>query len=189
MQTNGRTTAVDVAKAKGRLRPEELEHLKTFVSTVNETEHGGTNHPETGEPRSARRLRPTPGGPSVGRRSTSCDLAGIRTRPENTVRWHGVPSTSPSGTTVRRSTMPSTTTGPGAGMSAHHHRRRHPRRARRSPEHRAEVTRRTTTGRTDGTDRTGSAPAARAIWLALSPVHHPTEPYLLGHAASRSRSR
>ena len=40
VHTNGQDYGrVDVAKAKGRLRPEELEHLKTFVSTVYETEH------------------------------------------------------------------------------------------------------------------------------------------------------
>jgi hypothetical protein len=27
-------------------------------------------------------------------------------------------------------------------------------------------------------------PLARAIWAAIAPVHHQTEPYLLGHAAS-----
>ena len=27
--------------------------------------------------------------------------------------------------------------------------------------------------------------AARAIWSAIAPVHHRTEPYLLGHAASQ----
>ena len=80
-----------MAKAKGRLRPEQLEHLKTFVSTVYETEHPVVqNHPETGEPALllggfAQRL--------VGHQSTeSADilrtLQSYVTRPENTVRWH-----------------------------------------------------------------------------------------------------
>ena len=92
VHTNGQDYGrVDVAKAKGRLRPEQLEHLKSFVSTVYETEHPVVrNHPETGEPALllggfAQRL--------VGHHSTeSADilrtLQSYVTRPENTVRWH-----------------------------------------------------------------------------------------------------
>jgi taurine dioxygenase len=92
VHTNGQDYGrVDVAKAKGRLRPEQLEHLRSFVSTVYETEHPVVrNHPETGEPALllggfAQRL--------VGHHSTeSADilrtLQSYVTRPENTVRWH-----------------------------------------------------------------------------------------------------
>jgi alpha-ketoglutarate-dependent sulfate ester dioxygenase len=91
VHTNGQDYGrVDVAKAKGRLRPEQLEHLKTFVSTVYETEHPVVRtHPETGEQALllggfAQRL--------VGHQSTeSADilrtLQSYVTRPENTVRW------------------------------------------------------------------------------------------------------
>ena len=92
VHTNGQDYGrVDVAKAKGRLRPEQLEHLKSFVSTVYETEHPVVRtHPETGEPALllggfAQRL--------VGHHATeSADilrtLQAYVTRPENTVRWH-----------------------------------------------------------------------------------------------------
>ncbi len=92
VHTNGQDYGrVDVAKAKGRLRPEQLEHLKSFVSTVYETEHPVVRtHPETGEPALllggfAQRL--------VGHHAAeSADilrtLQAYITRPENTVRWH-----------------------------------------------------------------------------------------------------
>ena len=91
VHTNGQDYGrVDVAAAKGRLRPEQLEHLKNFVSTVYETEHPVVRiHPETGEPTLllggfAQRI--------VGHSSSeSADilrtLQGYVIRPENTVRW------------------------------------------------------------------------------------------------------
>lgn len=92
VHTNGQDYGrVDVAKAKGRLRPEELEHLKTFVSTVYETEHPVVrNHPETGEPALllggfAQRLVGHQSAESVDILRT---LQAYVTRPENTVRWH-----------------------------------------------------------------------------------------------------
>jgi alpha-ketoglutarate-dependent sulfate ester dioxygenase len=82
---------VDVAKMRGKLRPEQLAHLQAFVSEVYETEHPVVRlHPETGEPALllggfAQRL--------VGHSlSESLDLIRILqayvTRPENIVRWH-----------------------------------------------------------------------------------------------------
>jgi alpha-ketoglutarate-dependent taurine dioxygenase len=82
---------VDLAGLKGRLRPEQIAHLQTFVSEVYETEHPVVRvHPETGE--SALLL----GGFAhqlVGHsNSESVDLIRIFqsyvTRPENIVRWH-----------------------------------------------------------------------------------------------------
>ncbi len=82
---------VDVAKMRGKLRPEQLAHLQAFVSEVYETEHPVVRlHPETGEPALllggfAQRLV----GHSLGE---SLDLIRILqayvTRPENIVRWH-----------------------------------------------------------------------------------------------------
>src|SRR5580658_10195721 len=82
---------VDVAGLKGKLRPEQIAHLQTFVSEVYETEHPVVRvHPETGEPALllggfAHQL--------VGHSSSeSVDLIRIFqsyvTRPENIVRWH-----------------------------------------------------------------------------------------------------
>ena len=82
---------VDVARMRGKLRPEQLAHLQAFVSEVYETEHPVVRlHPETGEPALllggfAQRL--------VGHSlSESVDLIRILqayvTRPENIVRWH-----------------------------------------------------------------------------------------------------
>ena len=82
---------VDVAGLKGKLRPEQIAHLQTFVSEVYEAEHPVVRvHPETGE--SALLL----GGFAhqlVGHsNSESVDLIRIFqsyvTRPENIVRWH-----------------------------------------------------------------------------------------------------
>jgi taurine dioxygenase len=81
---------VDVAAAKGNLRPEQIQHLHNFVSTVYETEHPVVrSHPETGERALllggfAQKL--------VGHNSSeSVDilrtLQAYVTRPENTVRW------------------------------------------------------------------------------------------------------
>jgi alpha-ketoglutarate-dependent sulfate ester dioxygenase len=92
VHTNGQDYGrVDVAKAKGKLRPEQLEHIRTFVSTVYETEHPVVRvHPETGERALllggfAQRL--------VGHSSTESSdilrtLQAYITRPENVVRWH-----------------------------------------------------------------------------------------------------
>jgi alpha-ketoglutarate-dependent taurine dioxygenase len=82
---------VDVARMRGKLRPEQLAHLQAFVSEVYETEHPVVRvHPETGETALllggfAQRL--------VGHSlSESSDLIRILqayvTRPENIVRWH-----------------------------------------------------------------------------------------------------
>jgi alpha-ketoglutarate-dependent sulfate ester dioxygenase len=82
---------VDLAALQGTLRPEQLAHLKAFVSQVFETEHPVVRaHPETGERALllggfAHRL--------VGHaNSESVDLIRIFqsyvTRPENIVRWH-----------------------------------------------------------------------------------------------------
>jgi len=82
---------VDVAGLKGKLRPEQIAHLQTFVSEVYETEHPVVRvHAETGEPAFllggfAHQL--------VGHsNSESVDLIRIFqsyvTRPENIVRWH-----------------------------------------------------------------------------------------------------
>jgi taurine dioxygenase len=91
VHTNGQDYGrVDVAVAKGNLRPEQLEHLHTFVSTVYETEHPVVRvHPETSERALllggfAQKL--------VGHNSSeSTDilrtLQAYVTRPENTVRW------------------------------------------------------------------------------------------------------
>jgi len=82
---------IDVARMRGKLRPEQLAHLQAFVSEVYETEHPVVRvHPETGEPALllggfAQRLV----GHSLGE---SVDLIRILqayvTRPENIVRWH-----------------------------------------------------------------------------------------------------
>jgi alpha-ketoglutarate-dependent sulfate ester dioxygenase len=91
VHTNGQDYGrVDVAAAKGNLRPEQLQHLHNFVSTVFETEHPVVRvHPETSERALllggfAQKL--------VGHNSTeSTDilrtLQAYVTRPENTMRW------------------------------------------------------------------------------------------------------
>ena len=91
VHTNGQDYGrVDVAKAKGRLRPEQLEHLQNFVSTVYETEHPVVRtHPETCEPALllggfAQRLVGHHSAESVDILRT---LQAYITRPENTVRW------------------------------------------------------------------------------------------------------
>jgi alpha-ketoglutarate-dependent sulfate ester dioxygenase len=81
---------VDVASLKGKLTPEQLEHLTRFVSTVYETEHPVVRvHPETSEPALllggfAHRLVGHPANESVDILRT---LQAYVTRPENTVRW------------------------------------------------------------------------------------------------------
>jgi alpha-ketoglutarate-dependent sulfate ester dioxygenase len=92
VHTNGQDYGrADVAKAKGRIKPEQLEHMRTFVSTVYETEHPVVRvHPETGERALllggfAQRL--------VGHSSSESSdilrtLQSYVTRPENVVRWH-----------------------------------------------------------------------------------------------------
>jgi len=91
VHTNGQDYGrSDVAKATGRSRPEQIEHLRSFVSTVFESEHPVVRiHPETNERALllggfAQRV--------VGYRSAeSIDilrtLQAAVTRPENTVRW------------------------------------------------------------------------------------------------------
>ncbi len=92
VHTNGQDYGrADVAKVTGRSRPEQIDHLRLFTSTVFETEHPIVRvHPETKEPALlvggfAQRI--------VGYRSAeSVDilrtLQAAVTRPENTVRWH-----------------------------------------------------------------------------------------------------
>lgn len=92
IHTNGQDYGrVDVAAAKGLLRPEQLKHIQSFVSTVYESEHPVVRiHAETDERALltggfAQRL--------VGHNSSeSVDilrtLQAYITRPENTVRWH-----------------------------------------------------------------------------------------------------
>jgi alpha-ketoglutarate-dependent taurine dioxygenase len=91
IHTNGQDYGrVDIAASKGLLSPEQLEHIRSFVSTVFESEHPVVRiHSETGERAIltggfAQRL--------VGHNSTeSVDmlrtLQAYITRPENTVRW------------------------------------------------------------------------------------------------------
>jgi alpha-ketoglutarate-dependent taurine dioxygenase len=91
VHTNGQDYGrVDVAAAKGNIRPEQLQHLHNFVSTVYETEHPVVRvHPETEERALllggfAQKL--------VGHNSSeSVDvlrtLQAYVTRPENTIRW------------------------------------------------------------------------------------------------------
>ncbi len=80
----------DVAAKDGSLSDERLAHLKTFVSTVYETEHPVVRiHPETDEPALllggfAQRLVGHPTNESVDILRT---LQAYVTRPENTVRW------------------------------------------------------------------------------------------------------
>jgi taurine dioxygenase len=92
IHTNGQDYGrVDVAKARGKLRPEQLEHLKKFVSTVYETEHPVVRiHPETGE----RALLLGGFAQKLSGHNTFETVDIIRTlqeyvtRPENTMRWH-----------------------------------------------------------------------------------------------------
>lgn len=91
VHTNGQDYGrSDVARSTGQSRPEQLDHVRRFVSTIFETEHPVVRvHPETNEPALllggfAQRI--------VGYRSAeSIDilrtLQGVVTRPENTVRW------------------------------------------------------------------------------------------------------
>jgi alpha-ketoglutarate-dependent sulfate ester dioxygenase len=92
VHTNGQDYGrIDVAKAKDRVRPEQLEHLKRFVSTVYETEHPVVRtHERTGEPALllggfAQKLVGHNTAESVDILRT---LQSYVTRPENTVRWH-----------------------------------------------------------------------------------------------------
>jgi taurine dioxygenase len=92
VHTNGQDYGrVDVAKAAGRLRPEQLDHLRTFVSTVFETGHPVVRtHPETGETALllggfAQRVVGHPTSESTDILRT---LQSYIIRPENTVRWH-----------------------------------------------------------------------------------------------------
>ena len=91
VHTNGQDYGrVDVAAAKGNLRPEQLEHIHSFVSTVYETEHPVVRvHPETGERALllggfAQKLVGHNSAESVDILRT---LQAYITRPENTVRW------------------------------------------------------------------------------------------------------
>ena len=120
VHTNGQDYGrVDVAKAKGRLRPEQLDHLKSFVSTVYETEHPVVRiHPETDEPALllggfAQRL--------VGHQSAETTdilrtLQSYVTRRRTRSGGTGGPATSPYGTTGRPSTTPSSITEPDTVM-------------------------------------------------------------------------
>ncbi len=92
VHTNGQDYGrADVAQANGRVRPEQLEHLKQFVSTVYETEHPVVRvHEETGERALllggfAQKLVGHSSSESVDILRT---LQSYVTRPENTVRWH-----------------------------------------------------------------------------------------------------
>jgi taurine dioxygenase len=92
VHTNGQDYGrADVARAAGRVRPEQLEHLKAFTSTVYETEHPVVRiHPETDERALllggfAHRLVGHQSAESVDILRT---LQAYVTRPENTVRWH-----------------------------------------------------------------------------------------------------
>src|ERR1700722_5431806 len=76
---------------RGKLRPEQLEHLQAFVSEVYETEHPVVRvHPETGEPALllggfAQRL----GGHTLSEAGALIPiLQAYVARPENVVRWH-----------------------------------------------------------------------------------------------------
>ena len=92
VHSNGHDYArLDVTAVAKSLRPEQVEHIKSFVSQVFETEHPVVRiHPETGERALllggfAHRL--------VGHNTAeSVDLIRIFqryvTRPENIVRWH-----------------------------------------------------------------------------------------------------
>ena len=77
VHTNGQDYGrVDVAKAKGRLRPEQLEHLKILrVHRLRDRTPGGPGPPRDRRARvAARRIRPAPRGPSlhrVGRTSSA----------------------------------------------------------------------------------------------------------------------
>jgi len=91
VHTNGQDYGrVDIAEAKGRVRPEQLDHLKRFVSTVFETEHPVVRvHSETRERALllggfAQRLVGHSSSESVDLLRT---LQTYVTRPENTVRW------------------------------------------------------------------------------------------------------
>ena len=92
VHTNGQDYGrVDVARARGRVRPEQLKHLERFVSTIYETEHPVVRiHAETGERALllggfAQRLVGHSLPESVDILRT---LQAYVTRPENTVRWH-----------------------------------------------------------------------------------------------------
>lgn len=91
VHTNGQDYGrVDVARATGALRPEQLEHIEQFVSTVYETEHPVVReHPETGETALllggfAQRLVKHNSYESFDIIRT---LQAYVTRPENTMRW------------------------------------------------------------------------------------------------------
>ena len=91
VHTNGQDYGrSDVAKASGRLRPEELEHIRKFVSTVYEAEHPVVRiHAETNE----RALLLGGFAQKLVGHSTAESVDILRTlqayvtRPENTVRW------------------------------------------------------------------------------------------------------
>jgi alpha-ketoglutarate-dependent sulfate ester dioxygenase len=91
VHTNGQDYGrPDVAKASGRMRPEELEHIRKFVSTVYEAEHPVVRvHPETNE----RALLLGGFAQKLVGHSTAESVDILRTlqayvtRPENTVRW------------------------------------------------------------------------------------------------------
>jgi alpha-ketoglutarate-dependent sulfate ester dioxygenase len=92
VHTNGQDYGrVDVAASKGLLSPERIEHIRSFVSTVYESEHPVVRiHAETGERALltggfAQRLVGHNSAESVDILRT---LQAYITRPENTVRWH-----------------------------------------------------------------------------------------------------
>ncbi len=92
IHTNGQDYGrVDVAASKGLLSPERLEHIKSFVSSVYESEHPVVRiHAETEEPALltggfAQRIVGHNSAESVDILRT---LQAYITRPENTVRWH-----------------------------------------------------------------------------------------------------
>jgi alpha-ketoglutarate-dependent taurine dioxygenase len=92
IHTNGQDYGrVDVAASKGLLSPEQLEHIRSFVSIVYESEHPVVRiHAETDERALltggfAQRLVGHNSAESVDILRT---LQAYITRPENTVRWH-----------------------------------------------------------------------------------------------------
>jgi alpha-ketoglutarate-dependent sulfate ester dioxygenase len=91
VHTNGQDYGrADVARVTGQSRPEQLDHLRQFTSTVFETEHPVVRvHPETKE---AALLLGGFAQRVVGYRSADSSdilrtLQAAVTRPENTVRW------------------------------------------------------------------------------------------------------
>ena len=85
---------VDVARMRGKLRPEQLAHLQAFVSEVYETEHPVVRvHPETGERALllGQFVRHILGVPSADSKYLFELFQRHITRLENTVRWRWSP--------------------------------------------------------------------------------------------------